>query len=225
MDVDSRIGLRERDSDTTMIIGLSGQKQSGKDTVAAYLVKEHGFERKAFADPLKQSVAALFGIPFSYIDKLKMDDVLVGIGRIGQPEYDQWIQYDGEVSKGLTFREFLQRYGTEAHRDIFGQDFWLDYTLPVQGFYPGRAIVVTDVRFSNEARRIRELGGMVVRILNGKAYEEWGNRVDDGDHAARHSSEVIDFDWDYMIDNNGSFSDLYACVEDMLCHLIDKAEV
>jgi len=196
-----------------MIIGLSGQKQSGKDTVAAYLVKEHGFERKAFADPLKQSVAALFGIPFSYIDKLKMDDVLVGIGRIGQPEYDQWIQYDGEVSKGLTFREFLQRYGTEAHRDIFGQDFWLDYTLPVQGFYPGRAIVVTDVRFANEAARVRELGGLVVRVIRGLSDQD------------QHRSEVIDFDWDYIIDNDGSFHELYGHVEDMLCHLIDRAEV
>jgi len=197
-----------------MIIGLSGQKGSGKDTVAAYLVKEHGFERKAFADPLKQSIAALFDIPFSYVDKLKNDDILIGIGRIGQPEYDQWIQYDGEISKGLTFREFLQRYGTEAHRDVFGKDFWLDYTLPVQGFYPGRAIVVTDVRFSNEAIRVRELGGMVVRVTRNSALDEQN----------QHRSEVMDFDWDYLIENDGNFGDLYMNVEDMLCHMIDRAE-
>ena len=33
----------------------------------------------------------------------------------------------------MTFREFLQRYGTEAHRDVFGKDFWLEYTLPANG--------------------------------------------------------------------------------------------
>src|SRR5215471_233675 len=195
-----------------MIIGLSGQKQSGKDTVAAYLVKEHGFERKAFADPLKQSVAALLGIPFSDVDRLKDSNRLVGVGPIGEPEYEQWIIYAG--IKALTFREFLQRYGTEAHRDVFGQDFWLDYTLPVQGFYPGRAIVVTDVRFANEANRVRELGGMVVKVhRNGDPYEQ-----------DQHRSEVIDFDWDYLIENDGTFSDLYSNVEDMLCHMIDRVE-
>src|SRR5215467_4376192 len=141
-----------------MILGLCGLKQSGKDTIAAYLVKEHGFERKAFADPLKRSVAALFDIPFSEIDKLKMDDsILVGVGRHGEEEYDQWIQHIG--FHAITFRELLQRYGTEAHRDVFGNCFWVDLTLPVQGFYPGRAIVVTDVRFREEAERVKFLGG------------------------------------------------------------------
>jgi len=188
-----------------MIIGLSGQKQSGKDTVAAYLVKEHGFERKAFADPLKQSVAALFNIPFSAIDKFKnVEDLRIVMEDRNSPS----MHYTD-----MSFRTLLQRYGTEAHRDIFGKDFWLDYTLPVQGFYPGRAIVVTDVRFSNEALRVRELGGMVVRV-NRASYEQ-----------DPHRSEVIDFDWDYLIENDGTFSDLYMHVEDMLCYMIDRAEV
>ena len=213
----SHTGSRERDADTTMIVGLSGQKRSGKDTIAAYLVKEHNFERKAFADPLKRSVAALFDIPYSEVDKLKLDDdLLVGIGSNGKPEYDQWIQYEG--FRALSFREFLQRYGTESHRDVFGQDFWLDHTLPVQGFYPGRAIVVTDVRFTNEAARIRELGGIVVRVSRNNS----SAAPSDQD---QHRSEVIDFDWDYLIENDGSFGDLYAHIEDMLCHLIDTAEV
>ena len=36
------------------IIGVSGQLGSGKDTVADYLVKEHGFVRIALADPIKR---------------------------------------------------------------------------------------------------------------------------------------------------------------------------
>ena len=204
MDKEPCIGQLERDSDTTMIIGLSGRKGSGKDTVAAYLMKEHGFERKAFADPLKQSVAALLGVEFSDIEKFKNDDDCV---------VDLGFQSDNECISNLTFRMFLQRYGTEAHRDIFGQDFWVDLTLPVQGFYPGRAIVVTDVRFANEAARVRELGGLVVRVIRGLSDQD------------QHRSEVIDFDWDYIIDNDGSFHELYGHVEDMLCHLIDRAEV
>lgn len=38
---------------TQRIIFLTGYKQSGKDTIAAHLVDQHGFTRLAFADPLR----------------------------------------------------------------------------------------------------------------------------------------------------------------------------
>jgi hypothetical protein len=191
--------------DDSMIIGLTGYKGVGKDTVAAYLMKEHSFERKAFADPLKQSVAALFGIQYSSIDQYKnMDGMRVWMGH-------RVISRDNQ--EGMSFREFLQRYGTESHRDVFGENFWVDLTLPVGGYYPGRAIVVTDVRFSNEAARIRDLGGTVVRIIRGNAAPF------DQDH---HRSEVQDFDWDYILENNGTLRQLYDNVEELLSCVIDR---
>ena len=47
------------------IIAISGWKKSGKDTAAERLIKNHSFERIAFADPLKVNVADQFGIPLS----------------------------------------------------------------------------------------------------------------------------------------------------------------
>ena len=44
---------------------LSGWSGSGKDTVADWLVRERGYVRVAFADPLKEDVAAATGIPVS----------------------------------------------------------------------------------------------------------------------------------------------------------------
>src|SRR5215831_2314257 len=181
-----------------MILGLSGAKGSGKDTVAAYLVKEHGFERKAFADPLKKSVAALFDIPFSEVDKLKNDEL--NIVRL-------WTAFG--ACHDMTFRTFLQRYGTESHRDVFGDSFWLDYTLPVQGFYPGREIVVTDVRFRNEANRVTTLGGYLIHISRESAL----------DNQDPHRSEQFEFDTDYVIENDGSLDELYAKIDDILIKL------
>ena len=63
-----------------MILGLNGLKGSGKDTVGAHLIKEHGFERRSFADPLKKSVAALLDIPYHEIDKWKNEDT-----------YERWL--------------------------------------------------------------------------------------------------------------------------------------
>jgi len=185
-----------------MIIGLSGYKRSGKDLVAAYLVKEHGFERKAFADPLKRSVAALFNIPFSDVDRFKIDqtvDVTLAIhvhsGEYEAPPFSQ-----------MSFRELLQRYGTEAHREIFGMDFWLEYTLPLGGYYPGRAIVVSDVRFENEANRIKELGGFVWFIDRPSVFPG----------ADLHASETFDFDEDLVVVNDGTIEELYEEVEKAL---------
>jgi len=187
-----------------MILGLSGAKGSGKDTVAAYLVKNHQFERKAFADPMKKSIAALFDIPFSEVDKLKNEDTcIVSLATYGPKNVGsyEWIKSHHD----MTFRTLLQRYGTEAHRDVFGEDFWLDYTLPVGGYYPGRAIVVTDVRFANEANRVKELGGTNVMITRpGFESEE------------EHRSEVFDFNADLSIINNGDIDDLYVATEEIL---------
>lgn len=44
-----------------MIVGLLGQAGSGKDTVADFMVKHHGFVKVAFADPLKRICQDVFG--------------------------------------------------------------------------------------------------------------------------------------------------------------------
>ena len=180
-----------------MIIGLCGFKGSGKDTVAAYLVKNHEFERRAFADPMKRSIAALFDIPFQEVEWLKVSR-----------ENFVWIEKDGvaEPTAKMNWRQFMQRFGTESHRDIFGEDFWLEYTLPSNGHYHGRLIVITDVRFSNEAKRVKELGGRIWFV----------DRVTDRSSFDPHASENLDFGTDFMLPNNGTLDDLYATIEEAL---------
>jgi hypothetical protein len=213
-----------------MIIGFTGLKGSGKDTAGAYLVKEYDFERRSFADPLKRSIAALLDIPLWEIENFKNNEtVYVTTGYKNRPtddpevdEYgDTWIagvDYpESLIPKNLwspirehTFREILQRYGTESHRDIFGKDFWVNATLPVEGFYSGRKIVVTDVRFMNEYERIKQLKGYVVRIAKTRAIPEI-----EQDH---HSSETeqTGMPYDFWIENLGTYDQFYREIEMML---------
>src|SRR5215831_5235859 len=182
-----------------MLIGLTGMKHSGKDTVAAYLVKEHGFERRAFADPLKKSVAGLFDIPFHLVDKYKNDDnVVVSID-------------NGTERHDMTFRHFLQRYGTEAHRDVpeMGLDFWVELLMPVRGYYAERNIVISDVRFDNEAKRITLLDGINVEISRPGLSSQDQHRSEAG-----LNPDLVD----YTIFNNGSLDDLNSGVEVMIEH-------
>jgi Deoxynucleotide monophosphate kinase len=187
-----------------MIIGLTGLKGSGKDTIAAHLVKEYGYERRAFADPLKKSVANLFDIPFHEVDQMKNDETLkVQLIRAGNKPLHGTFPLP---IRSLTFREFLQRYGTEAHRDVpeFGDDIWIDLTLPVKGYYEGRDIVVSDVRFENEARRIRYLKGVVVEVARPALVNQ-----------DPHRSETERPEPDYTIFNHHTIEELYTGVEVM----------
>jgi uncharacterized OsmC-like protein len=138
-----------------VLIGLNGRKQAGKDTVyarAAHIMDGVvEVERFSFADLLYRSAAAALGITVDLLQAHKSNPMAV-----------VRVEVDGVVVVDQTFREFLQRYGTEAHRDVFGLDFWVD---AVTLYHEGRIVFVTDVRFPNEATAIRAAGGAVVEVI------------------------------------------------------------
>ena len=190
-----------------MILGLTGLKGSGKDTVAAHLIKEYKFERRAFADKLKQSAAALFDINPSEFEKLKNDDTAqVALGRLSD---DMDYLYPFGSSRLISVREFLQRYGTESHRDVFGENFWVDQVLPRDGYYADRSIVITDCRFISESRRIKFLKGYIVRIVRGDSNQD------------PHRSELEQFDMeiDYTLNNIGPLEELPKQIDEMMSKL------
>ena len=167
------------------IIGLTGRLGSGKDTVFERMsaIFPETYVRQSFADPLKESIAALFGVSLYELEVFKRDpDSVVVLGDDAQEKGDL-------VSPTVIFtmREFMQRYGTEAHRDIFGTDFWVDTAMrkiqeyvpqPWQGKRDDHAptFVFTDVRFDNEAEAIRARGGEI--------WEVRGPDEDTGSHAS-----------------------------------------
>lgn len=154
-----------------MIIGLSGKKSSGKNTVGEYLEREYGFQCISFAAKLKESASALLNVEQHHWESWKNQDIEVMVIRRGASV--PFVRH--------TARTFLQRYGTEAHRDVFGDDFWVDALLGdkrqaletedghIVGYIPNDKIqrnnyAVTDARFDNELRAIRQLGGKNIYI-------------------------------------------------------------
>lgn len=185
-----------------MLIGIAGVKRSGKDTAGAYFVKTHGFERVAFAHPMKKSISKLFDIPYAAVERYKDDHrVCVVLGMRSAP--GEW-----EPIREMTFLQFTQHYGTEAHRDLpeLGDDFWVDLSLPADGFYDGRNIIISDVRFANEAKRIHLLGGMVIKITRRTALTPENP----------HRSEALRLDADYTIANDDTVEELYEKLENIL---------
>lgn len=60
----------------------------------------------------------------------------------------------------------MQTLGTEWGRDILGSDFWIRLwrARVEQVASEGKRVVVDDLRFPNEAKAIRQLGGDIYRL-------------------------------------------------------------
>lgn len=139
-----------------MLIGFTGRAGAGKDhchtTLATLYAGLIPVERRSFADMLYKSAAEAIGATPGQLRDWKRDGTAIHVVR---PE-------SGFVALRLTVRQYLQRYGTEAHRELFDPDFWVN---AVDLSHAGRLVTVTDVRFPNEARAIREAGGIVLRVV------------------------------------------------------------
>jgi hypothetical protein len=178
-----------------MIIGFHGCKGVGKDTAAKFLIDTYDFTKVAFADPLKDAVAALLDIPRDEVDTWKSDEEAAVIldWSYGRKEFNG--------------REFLQRFGTEMGRNTFGNNFWVEQWEDHLYRHSMQAddIVVTDVRFRNEAEKIQELNGLVVRITR------------PGHQPDGHKSEepLPDLLVDAEISNIGTIDDLHVDVHEL----------
>lgn len=135
------------------IIGLMGYAQVGKDTAAATLVAD-GYERIAFADALRDMLYALN--PIIRGDGICHDH---GVRLQSVVNHAGW----EKAKQSPEVRALLQRLGTEAGREVLGQNIWVRTAM--EKAKPGGKYVITDVRFPNEADAIRAAGGQLVRIM------------------------------------------------------------
>lgn len=131
-----------------MIVGLVGKKRAGKDTVAARLVEKHGFVRLAFADRLRTVMYELNPV----IDNAgtRLAALVDAVG---------W-----EATKNLPeVRRLLQHHGV-AIRTHVDPEVWVRPVMRT-ALAETRPIVITDVRFPNEADAIERAGGRLVRVV------------------------------------------------------------
>lgn len=185
------------------LIGLAGLARVGKDTAAGHLVRRYGFGSYAFASPIKRALCTMFGLTAAQLD-----------GDQKEVEID-WL--------GKSPRQLMQTLGTEWGRGLVVSDVWTRacaHSIAVDieaaarrsllGWSGG---VVSDVRFENEARWIREQGGVVLHIVR-----------TDADTVASHASEAGVFAAydDVVVDNNGSLASLFMQLDDVVDNVVPR---
>jgi len=191
-----------KESEVTMIIGITGCKGVGKDTVGQYLVDNYEFTRLAFADKLKEAVGNLFDLTTERVDDLK-NSKWCAVRLVG-PTHSR----PDAIIKSMDWRYFLQRFGTEMGRNTFGKDFWVQQWEEemYRNSYQTGNVVATDVRFSNEAYRILHLGGTIVEVTR-PGYESDGHV----------SEEPLQRDLiDVLITNDRDLDGLYEDVDELM---------
>lgn len=198
---------------TKQIIGICGFIGSGKDTAADYLVNFHEFRRDSFAATLKDAVAAVFGWDRELLEGRTKQ------AREWREQVDPWWAERLNMPE-LTPRLVLQLWGTEVCRRSFHDDIWIA-SLESRLRNSKDSIVISDCRFPNEIRAIKEAGGKVIWVQRGElpSWHIMAGKANNGDTFAAeklkalgvHASETawVGTNFDYILDNNGTVDDLY----------------
>jgi hypothetical protein len=196
------------------IIGISGYAGSGKDTIADMLCEYDGVIKLALADPIKRFAKEMWGFSKQQL--------------FGPSEYRNKpdLRYPiSENNEYLSPRAVLQKVGTEVAR-LIDSDVWIRYTINVSKTLltePGydysqmdglkfvglsknkSAVVVSDVRFSNELKYIRQNNGFLIRVFRPEAGLQ-------GCFAAHRSeaemNDIPDSEFDVVISNTGTLDEL-----------------
>lgn len=140
------------------LIGVTGRAQHGKDTIGAIL-GEVGYKRLSFADGVREvalaidPLVAIDVLDDTHTESLRLSEV-VGV-------------HGWEVAKSWAeVRRLLQAIGTEGIRDIVDEDCWVKVLARKLDALPfDQKVVITDVRFPNEAQFLRQVGGEVWRVV------------------------------------------------------------
>ncbi len=189
-----------------MIIGISGKARSGKDTFALMLTEELNkryyppFVMMAFANELKTRCQEAFDLSY---EQLWGDDKEVLDKRYMKASEQYW-----------TAREIMQDYGA-FYRTIDGK-FWVKNLFKVIEEKEYTNVIITDVRYVNEADYIINNGGYVIRVDRDSK---------DDVHNMQHPSE-IELDnykrFDFTVINNLGLDELKQSAADVARFLQDS---
>lgn len=198
-----------------IIIAIHGKMRSGKDTLGKLIKnflevnpdtlehdKKDSIKLYKFADPIKQSLSATWGIP---VKELEKDEVKNSLSPLG-----------------ITWRELMQAHGKKLKE--IDEDYFCKALFNRIDNDPSKICIITDWRFPNETEFIENHNGIKLKVMrdkvevfNGKyisreEYEGLNNSTSDISETSLDNYNSFD----YIIDNNLSMWDLSGSVYNLL---------
>ena len=186
----------------TLLLGFTGPPGCGKNAAADHLIDRHDFREVAFADPIRQAALALNPMVDSFY---KLEEVVRAWG------------WTDAKHRWPEVRRCLQVLGTEVGRDMFGADIWINRLFKkVETFPAGQRVVITDVRFPNEADALWARGGYLIRLRR-EAHHHFGVM----DHRSETESAALVAD--HFMPNHGTLGDLHRRLDRLVNRLSKRS--
>ena len=191
-----------------MLIGLVGLIGSGKDTVAERLITHHGYKRDSFAKSLKDAVSSMFNWDREMLEGNTTSS------RHWREQPDKF--WSEKMGKEVTPRLILQQFGTEVMRGQMYDGIWVDSVI---GRYKGENTVISDTRFQNEIKTIKAHGGKILLVKRGE--------LPTREEMQKQGAHRSEWDWmgsefDYIIENNGTLTQLNVKIDKLNHQLRDR---
>lgn len=167
------------------------------------------FHIKKFAGKLKQVATLMTGIPTEKFEDQEFK-------KTNMP--DEWNRH----GLPITVREFLQRLGTDAIRDNIHDNAWVnslmcDYKKEITHPYYSDSVLeypnwlITDTRFPNEAKAIKDRGGIVIRINR-----PWSSEMTVKSNMHISETALDNWEFDEVINNDNGLDKLLYLTEQVL---------
>jgi len=180
---------------------------SGKNTVGDILEKTLGYTKHSFAEPLKDTLSAIYGWDRALLEGDTEES------RVFRETKDQY--WSDRLGIDIIPRKELQFFATEVVRQHYHESIWVESLLA--RIKDQDNVVITDVRFVNEMEALYKAGVTLVRVsrndpqwLNDLIV--WGTKPE-----GVHVSEI---EWvqrrsliDYTIHNSGDLETLNTAVQ------------
>lgn len=211
------------------LVAINGTIGSGKDTFSQVFI-DNGFYRISFAETLKDAVSAIFGW-----DREMLEGTTNEARKIREQPDEYW---SSKLGKEVTPRWVLQNLGTDVLRKHFHDNIWVFAAENKIRNLPHDRVIITDCRFPNELKMVRENSGTIIEVQ--RVLPEWywdafkynleveRNELDKttGTPSSMEGVHSSEYGWvginrpDYIVENNSTIDSLHSQAYTILSNII-----
>jgi hypothetical protein len=193
-----------------MILSISGKKAVGKSTIAGMFVSKYNFTELTFAQPLKRAISVAFSIPLSDLEDQDRKEQEFEPRIVSESEMNEFLDiltpYQVLSSDDRrrchmvrveynSYRQLMQKMGTDVIRRQVKDSYWIDIMRDRITSSQAKDIVVTDARFPNERKLLKELKGKLMLVKR---------EVQKNDGHVSENMLGLESDYDVIVNNDGS---------------------
>ena len=196
------------------IIGITGKKFSGKDTIANF-IKDYFNEINEkyvilhFADFLKECASNVFNINIDTFNdptlkELNFSNPIYIDDKIEQLNVFLNLKLNEHQLSATNPRQLLQFIGTEYVKEI-QPNYWLDVVFKkINSLTDIQGVIIPDVRFIEESKAIIDNKGTVIKVKRSSNVQ---NDI--------HTSETQKIPYNMVMQNDGTIEVLKTTVKNM----------